>query len=85
MRIEAYTQVQQLYKTKKTTHTEKSSKTGHLDAVEISSIGKDIQVAKQAVANSADIREDVVRPLKESIQAGTYHVTGEQLAMKLIG
>lgn len=84
MRIEAYTQVQQVYKSKKTVQAKGTSKTNFADAVEISSIGKDINVAKQAVANSADIREEVVAPLIEKLKAGTYSVSGEQLANKLL-
>lgn len=85
MRIEAYTKVQQVYKTKKASSTNNTSKADFADAVEISSIGKDIQVAKQAVAASSDVREELIAPLKESIKAGTYSVSAEQLASKLLG
>ena len=84
MRIEAYTQVQQLYNAKKTARTESARKPSFSDAVQISSIGKDIQVAKQAVANTPDVREDLVAPLKSKIEAGTYSVSAEQLADKLL-
>ncbi|MBR1691951.1 MAG: flagellar biosynthesis anti-sigma factor FlgM [Lachnospiraceae bacterium] len=84
MRIEAYTQLQQLYSTKKTARAESVKKPSFADAVQISSLGKDIQVAKQAVASSPDVREDLVAPLKAQIQAGTYNVSGEQLANKLL-
>jgi len=84
MRIEAYTQVQQLYNVKKPVRTESHQKASFADAIQISSIGKDIQTAKQAVASSPDVREDVVASLKEKIQAGTYNVSGEQLANKLL-
>lgn len=85
MRIEAYTQVQQIYKTKKTARTNNTSKAGFADAVEISSIGKDIHVAKQAVTQSPDVREELTASLKARIQAGTYTVSAEQLASKLLG
>ena len=84
MRIEAYTQVQQLYNTKKTAKTQANSKTGHADRLQISSIGKDIQTAKAAVANSSDIREDVTAPLKAEIKAGAYEVSAESFAGKLM-
>ena len=84
MRIEAYSQVQPLYNVKKAARTESYQKASFADAVQISSIGKDIQVAKQALAGSPDVREDVVAPLKEKIQAGTYSVSAEQLANKLL-
>ena len=83
MRIDAYAQVQQLYGNKKTHKVQKEIKTGFRDQVQISSKGKDIQTAKNAVANAADIREEVIAPLKSKVNAGTYEVSGEQFAQKL--
>lgn len=83
MRIEAYTQVQQIYNTGKTAKTQATSKTGGRDQLQISSMGKDIQTAKAAVAGSSDIREEVIAPLKEKIQNGTYEVSNEDFADKL--
>lgn len=80
MRIEAYTQVQQIYKTTKADKSQKKAGTGFAgDQLEISSLGKDYQVAKQAVAASRDIREEITAPLKSSIQAGTYEVSAGSL------
>ena len=84
MRIEAYTQVQQMYNTKKPAKTQAKGNTSFADQVQISSIGKDIQGAKQAVANASDIREDVTAPIKAKVQAGTYEVSAESFADKLI-
>lgn len=83
MRIEAYTQVQQLYHTKKTSRPQAAAKAGASDKLQISSIGKDIQTAKAAVAGSSDIREDVIAPLKEKIKNGTYEVSNDSFADKL--
>ncbi len=83
MRIEAYTQVQQIYKTSKTAKTQSTGKTSFKDQLQISSIGKDIQTAKAAVAGSSDIREDLIAPIKAKIQDGTYEVSNESFADKL--
>lgn len=83
MRIEAYTQVQQLYSTKKTSNSQAAAKKGFSDQLQISSIGKDIQTAKAAVAGSSDIREDVIASIKAKIQNGTYEVSNESFADKL--
>lgn len=83
MRIEAYSQVQQLYHTKKTSRPQAAAKAGTSDKLQISSIGKDIQTAKAAVAGSSDIREDVIAPLKEKIKNGTYEVSNDSFADKL--
>mgnify|MGYP003318642795 CR=1 FL=1 len=83
MRIDAYAQVQQVYGNKKTHKVQKGSKTGFKDQLQISSIGKDIQTAKNAVANAADVREEVAAPLKSRVNAGTYEVSGDDFARKL--
>ena len=83
MRIDAYAQVQQLYGNKKINKVQKEAKTTFRDQVQISSKGKDIQVAKTAVANAEDVRADVVAELKSKVNAGTYEVSGEQFAQKL--
>ncbi len=84
MRIEAYTQVQQIYKTTKADKSQKKAGSGFAgDQLEISSLGRDYQVAKQAVAASRDIREEITAPLKNSIQAGTYEVGAGKFADKL--
>ncbi|MDD2972750.1 MAG: flagellar biosynthesis anti-sigma factor FlgM [Lachnospiraceae bacterium] len=83
MRIEAYTQVQQLYNTKNTGKAKQAAAAGFSDQLQISSLGKDIQTAKQAVNNAPDVREDVTAPIKESIKNGTYEVSGDSFADKL--
>ena len=83
MRIDAYAQVQQVYGNKKTHKVQKGTQAGFKDQLQISSIGKDIQTAKSAVANAADIREEVAAPLKARVNAGTYEVSGDEFARKL--
>ncbi len=83
MRIEAYTQVQQVYNMSKAVRTQKSAKAGAADKVQISSMGKDYQTVKAAVAGTPDIREEVAAPVKERIQNGTYEVDTESFAEKL--
>lgn len=85
MRIEAYNQVQQMYGTKKTTNIKTKGNVGLTsDQLQISSIGKDIQNVKQSVASASDIREDLVAPIKARVQAGTYDVSAESFADKLM-
>lgn len=84
MRIEAYTQVQQLYNTKKAVKTPAASNSGASDKIQISSVGRDIQVAKAAVDASSDIREELVAPIRAGIANGTYYVSGESFAEKLL-
>ena len=64
MRIEAYTQVQQLYQSQKLSRTQKTKTATHTDRLQISSQGKDFQTAKAAVAAAPDIREELTAPIK---------------------
>lgn len=85
MRIEAYNQVAQLYKTNKTSTTRPASATGMgRDEVQISSFGRDYQIAKKAVAEASDIREDKVAELKTSVQSGKYDVDSGDFASMLL-
>lgn len=84
MRIEAYTQIQQVYGTKNKAKTQNTKKSAGSDRIQISSIGKDIQTAKNAVAAAGDIRSELTAPIKASIANGTYYVSGESFAEKLM-
>ena len=84
MRVEAYNQVRHIYKKSMTDASRKQANLSAADQLEISSVGRDYQIAKQAVAAAADIREEITAPLKESIQAGTYEVSTEKFADKLL-
>ena len=84
MRIEAYTQIQQVYGTKNKAKAQNATKSAGSDRIQISSIGKDIQTAKNAVAAASDIRSELTAPIKASIANGTYHVSGESFAEKLM-
>ena len=84
MRIDAMSEVTQLYQVNSTRKkTEKSSKYSK-DSVEISSFGRDIQIAKQAVAQAEDVRTEKIQQLKNSIANGTYNVPMSVLADKLL-
>ncbi len=84
MRIEAYTQVQQLYNATKPAKLQGKAHVSATDRIQISSIGKDIQIAKNAVAAAPDIREDVVAPIRAAVTNGTYQVSAESCAEKLM-
>lgn len=84
MRIDAYNQISQVYKTNGKVKTQKAASTTRSDKVEISEFGKVLQTAKQAVKNSSDIREDKVADIKSRIDNGTYEVSGESFADKLL-
>lgn len=84
MRIEAYTQVQQIYKAAGAKKTQGTQKAKARDEVQLSGFGKDLQIAKQAVAEAPDVREDLVAPLRSQVADGTYEVSAERFAEKVI-
>lgn len=85
MRIEAYNQVAQIYAANKTAKTNSTAKTSSAkDVFQMSSAGRDLQVAKQAVAEASDIREDKVAEMKQKIEAGNYQVDAGDFASVLL-
>lgn len=85
MRIEAYTQIQQVYQSQKVSQSKKTTGTASgSDQLQISSLGKDYQTAKSAVASAPDVREELTAPIKARIQSGTYSVSTSAFADKLL-
>ena len=84
MRIDALNQISQVNGTNEKKKISYAARVSESDKLEISSFGKDLQTAKQAVAKASDIREDKVNDLKKQFANGTYHVTAEELADKLL-
>ena len=85
MRIEAYNQVAQIYKSNKTAGTAKTGKNAAgRDEVQISSFGRDYQIAKQAVAEPSDIREEKTAAVAAKVRSGNYEVSMDDFASKLL-
>lgn len=86
MRVDAYNQIQQIYGSSqiKKTEEKKQSRTSFKDELRLSATGLDAQIAKQALANTPDIRESKVASIKEQIDNGTYEVDTEDFAGKLL-
>ncbi|MCH5333507.1 MAG: flagellar biosynthesis anti-sigma factor FlgM [Agathobacter sp.] len=85
MRIDAYNQIAQIYGVQKSARTaRKQSAGGQSDQLSISQIGRDYQVAKAAVAEASDIREDKIARIKTMMDNGTYSVDPGAFASKLL-
>ena len=86
MRIDAYNAVSQVYKTsayarEKGMAVKKTEK----DKYELSDTARLYKVAKSAVASTSDVRMDMVNDVKARIQAGTYNISSEAVAEKMLG
>ena len=84
MRIDAMSEITQLYQVNSTRKKTEKSAAYSKDSVEISSFGRDLQIAKQAVAQAEDVRTEKVQELKTSMANGTYNVPMSALADKLL-
>ena len=61
-----------------------TSLTGGTEQIAISSKAKDIQKATEAVNSAPDIRIEKVAQIKDQIANGSYSVSSEQLAEKIL-
>lgn len=84
MRVDAYNQINQVYKTNNKVKAQNAYSARANDKVEISDFGKVLHSAKKAVKESSDVREDRIAELKARIDSGTYDVSGEAFADKLL-
>ncbi|MGN0482619.1 MAG: flagellar biosynthesis anti-sigma factor FlgM [Lachnospiraceae bacterium] len=84
MRVEAYNQIAQIYKTKQVSATKSVSAVAKKDEFVMSQTGRDYQIAKQALADAPEIRKDKVAKLKSQIESGEYHVDAGDFAGKLL-
>lgn len=85
MRIDAINRVSQIYQANSTKKVVGAKKEDRYDTVQISQAGKDYQVAKLAAAAAPDVRTDLVNDIKTRMQNGTYDLSMEKLADKLLG
>ncbi len=85
MRIDAYNQVAQLYGVQQAAKTQKTQGAASVkDQLSISQAGRDYQIAKKAVSEASDIREDKVAQLKNMVESGQYQVDEGDFASKLL-
>ncbi len=84
MRVDAYNKISQVYQTNAVNKTMKVAGTSTTDQLEISRTAKDYQVAKQAVAGTQEVRTDKVNDIKNRIESGTYNISMEETADKIV-
>lgn len=87
MRIGTYNMISQVYGSKNTKKLNNVNGTGYADfrdEVSFSAMGRDMQIAKNALGNAPDVRESLVNDIKSRIKDGTYNVSNEDFADKLL-
>lgn len=84
MRIDALNQVSRLYEANKTKKISKSNEVEKRDSFEISKSAQDYQTVKKALSQSSDIREEKVSEIKSAMASGTYNVSAQEIADKMV-
>jgi len=84
MRIDAMNQVSQIYSANRTKKSANSNALSFADTLELSQAGKALQVAKAAVAAAPEVREDRIAQIKAAMENGTWSVSDNDLADKLL-
>ncbi len=85
MRINSMSNVSGVYNANKMNkaYSKKPSGVGQ-DSVSLSSFAKELSIAKNAVDNVPDVRMEKVNSIKQQIKNGTYNVSAEEIADKII-
>lgn len=84
MRVDALNQVSQLYQQNKPKKTTKTDQSYAKDELQISRAAQDYQIAKNAVSEAPDVREDKIAEFKEALASGTYNVSSQEIAEKMV-
>ncbi len=84
MRIDAMSEISQIYQANGKLKKVDSTKAMSRDSIQISDFGHDLQVARNAIAETSDVREDKVAEVKTAFENGTYSVSMSALADKLL-
>lgn len=84
MRIESYHKINKLYTSDKTSGVKQNTVSSKNDKLEISQTALDYQIAKKAVSEIEDVREELVSKVKNKIDSKSYNVTADDFASKVI-
>ncbi|MCI8626792.1 MAG: flagellar biosynthesis anti-sigma factor FlgM [Lachnospiraceae bacterium] len=84
MRIDTFNKISQVYQTSKPKKTSGSVTEGSRDSLELSRAGNDFVFAKAAVQAAPDIRQDRVDAIRQQLASGTYSVSGQDIAERLV-
>ena len=84
MRIDAINKMNQLYQATKPKKIKENNSTKDKEKYEVPKEGRDYQTAKAAVKASPDIREDKVADIKNALATGTYNVSAQEIADKML-
>lgn len=84
MRIDAYSQISKLYQTNKPKKVTKTNAAAVKEEYQVSKSGQDYQIAKNAISELPEVREEKVKELKEALSSGNYNVSSQEIAESMV-
>lgn len=84
MKINGVNKINQAYQSKTNFSATSKVKKSEKDDLMLSSIAKDVQIAKVALKTVPDVRMDKIEPIKKRIESGTYNIDAKAVANKMI-
>lgn len=84
MRIDAFNKISQVYNANKPKNTSRAKSESFSDKLELSRTGMGYHAAKQVVQRTPDIREDKLAEIKQRMEAGSYNISLNEVADKLV-
>lgn len=64
---------------------EKTAKSSKLDEINLSTQAQVVQTARQVIDGLPDVRAEKVAQIKEAVKCGSYNISGEDVAEKMVG
>ena len=83
--VQALQQYQKIDKVQNESNPKVDGSAAPEEKVNLSTKARDVQQIKSALAKLPEIREEKVQELKTQIEAGTYNVSGDKIADKMVG
>jgi len=84
MKINSVNKINQAYKPKTNFSARGKVKKSEKDGLMLSSIAKDVQIAKTALKKVPDVRMDKIEPIQKRIESGTYNIDAKAVATKMM-
>ncbi|WP_105616953.1 flagellar biosynthesis anti-sigma factor FlgM [Vallitalea okinawensis] len=84
MKINGVNRVTNIYKNNMVNKTNKVNQAKSKDTVELSSVAKDFQVAREMGKKVPDVRMEKVEEIKAMMQSNNYNIEGKEVAKKMV-
>ncbi|MBE6024482.1 MAG: flagellar biosynthesis anti-sigma factor FlgM [Cellulosilyticum sp.] len=84
MRVDAVSRIYNTYSTQMASSAKDTDKAKSKDEVDFSTQAKDFAAIKKMLSDVPEVREDKVQDIKQRMENGTYNVSSEEVASKIL-